>query len=279
MAGRVRIAIIGAGLAGGVLANALSRNERVDVQVYESALEFSEPRDIIELSHLSLKALEGIIPSVVEALKAKAGASVMDEAHVVLGSGPETGVLIRDLGIRGMVMDRPLLHQTLLSPLAKENFHAGRKLISVEQTASGVVKLEFENGEMAECDVVIGADGTFSRVRDYILQQDAKTHAAHPAGWWECITSVPFELAKAALENEAVDMDREYQWMGDGIYMMQAPSEDRTHVLCVAVLIEKWTPLERKTIVMKDDLKDRLAADQFEHPAAKAIAKVGFLSP
>ncbi|KAI0835344.1 FAD/NAD(P)-binding domain-containing protein [Hypoxylon sp. FL0890] len=273
---RVRIAIIGGGLAGATLANALTRNRRIEVQIYESAPDFSGQSGVIELSHLALQAMEGIIPSAVEMLKAKVGASVMDEAHVVLGFGSDRGPIIRDLGVRGLVMDRPTLLRELLSSLPRKALHVNKKLKSLEQTASGPVKLTFEDGEVVKCDAVIGADGTFSRVRDYVLQDDAKKYAASPAGWSGCTVSVPFSKAKAALEEEGVeiDMNREYQWMGIGLYVMYAPAADRTQVQCVLVSVEQNTPMDQKQPVVRGVLEDNITAGWINHHAAQAIIRL-----
>ena len=70
MTGRIRIGIVGGGLAGITLAVALVKHSHVDVQVYESAPQFIEWGAGIGLSPLALEALDDIIPSAVELLKA-----------------------------------------------------------------------------------------------------------------------------------------------------------------------------------------------------------------
>ncbi len=50
--------------------------------------------------------------------------------------------------------------------------------MSLDQATPSGVKLVFEDGEVVKCDPVLGADGTFSRVRDCMLGQQVKEYAA-----------------------------------------------------------------------------------------------------
>lgn len=81
----IRIAIIGGGLAGATLAHALIQIPHLNIQVYESAPEFSERGAAVGLSINSQRALEQIIPSA-KALLEKAGAVVMNSSRMVLVS-------------------------------------------------------------------------------------------------------------------------------------------------------------------------------------------------
>ncbi|KAI0904476.1 hypothetical protein F4823DRAFT_634275 [Ustulina deusta] len=121
-------------------------------------------------------------------LELKVGAAVMDEDRIVLDSGLEAGSLVRDPGFRSMVMDRPLLLCEILSSLPKEALHANKKLMSLDQATPSGVKPVFGDGEVVECDAVIGADGTFSRVRKCMLGQQVKEYAA----------SIPFSYFTAS---------------------------------------------------------------------------------
>ncbi|OTA98808.1 hypothetical protein M426DRAFT_17028 [Hypoxylon sp. CI-4A] len=87
MANRIRIGIVGGGLAGITVAVVLLKHPHVDVQVYESAPNFMERGAGIGLSPLTLEALDDIIPSAVELLKTNSGAVEIDAARLVIGSG------------------------------------------------------------------------------------------------------------------------------------------------------------------------------------------------
>lgn len=81
----LRIAIIGGGLAGITLANALILIPHLDVQVYESAPEFSERGAALGLSSNALTVLQHILPSAQDSLS-KAGAVPMNSTRFLLVS-------------------------------------------------------------------------------------------------------------------------------------------------------------------------------------------------
>lgn len=79
-------------------------------------------------------------------------------------------------------MHRASLLRELLAPLPKERLHANKKLIRINSTTDGV-EIAFEDGSAHIIDAVVGADGIFSSVRDYVLQDAAEECAASPAGF------------------------------------------------------------------------------------------------
>lgn len=88
MTGRIRIGVVGGGLAGITVAIALVKHPHVDVQVYESPPQFFERGAGIGLSPLALEALNDIIPSATELLKTRAGAVQADAARLVVVCAP-----------------------------------------------------------------------------------------------------------------------------------------------------------------------------------------------
>ena len=79
---KLRIAISGGGLAGAAMANALSRQPHLHVQVYESAPEFSETGAAIALAEYAQKALDAILPA--RELLDRAGAVRMSSSRILL---------------------------------------------------------------------------------------------------------------------------------------------------------------------------------------------------
>lgn len=82
---QLRVAIIGGGLAGAALANALVRISHVDVHVFESAPEFSERGAAVGLAKNAQSALAQILPSATDLLE-KAGAVRMNSSRIILVS-------------------------------------------------------------------------------------------------------------------------------------------------------------------------------------------------
>lgn len=71
----IKIAVIGGGLAGATIANALLRHAHLDVHVYESAPEFSERGAAVGLASDAQRALGEVMGvTEVKALLQKAGA-------------------------------------------------------------------------------------------------------------------------------------------------------------------------------------------------------------
>ncbi|KAK6860431.1 FAD/NAD(P)-binding domain-containing protein [Apiospora arundinis] len=274
MTGRIRIGIIGGGIAGITTAIALIKHSHVDVQVYEGASQFSERGAGVGLSPLALKALDDIIPSAIDLLKTQAGAVELDAARLVLGSGPEAGTLISDLGVSaGITLNRAPLLQTLLSLLPRDILHARKRVRSVEQTEGGVT-VAFEDNTDAQFDAVIGADGIFSSVRNHVVGEDAEKHAASPAGWWDTRHLVPFEKAKAALGEESFMVDRQYAWLGDGASMLHGIVENRTMVQCIIAVIDKNPSADRKRPVTRQVLEGALPKSWYEGPVAKGMVEL-----
>ena len=80
---RLRIAIIGGGLAGATLANALFDHPHLDIHMIESAPEFSERGAASGLAVNAQRALAGFNPSA-NALLDRAGAVPMNSTRVVI---------------------------------------------------------------------------------------------------------------------------------------------------------------------------------------------------
>lgn len=80
---RTRIAIVGGGLAGTTLANALLRMNHLDVHIFEADAGFSERGAAIGISSTAQFALRHIIPSADELLT-KAGAVPMRSSRTMI---------------------------------------------------------------------------------------------------------------------------------------------------------------------------------------------------
>lgn len=272
MSSRIRIGIVGGGLAGCTLAIALVKHPHLDVQVYESASQFTERGAGIGLSPLALEALDDIIPSAIELLKTQAGAVVADAARLVVGSGPEAGAVVVDLGVSsGLTMNRAGLLEALLAKLPGDILHAKKRVKSLEQAASGGVTVAFEDGTDAQFDAVIGADGIFSAVRNHVLGDEWEKHAASPGGWWDCRHLVPFEKAREALGDESFKVDRQYAWLGEGASMLHGLVENRTMVQCIIAVIDNNFSSDRKRPITRKVLEDALPVSWYEGPVAKGM--------
>ncbi|KAI1284787.1 salicylate hydroxylase [Xylaria sp. FL0933] len=258
-----RVAIIGGGLAGATLANALVRESHLEIHVFESASEFPERGAAVGLGINAQLALNQVLPTAT-ALLDKAGAVPLNSSRLVLGSGPEAGKLIFDLAESdpGQVVHRASLLRELLAPLPKESLHPNKKLVAIKAHDGGV-ELTFQDETTYQFEAVIGADGIFSSVRDHVLRgrEAAKAHSASPAHFWDCRNVVPLDKAKTLLGDEYFELDRQWGWVGDGAFLMHDVLENGTMVQCVISGVEKdpaIDPKERKRALTRDGLRESL---------------------
>ncbi|KAI1171482.1 FAD/NAD(P)-binding domain-containing protein [Nemania sp. FL0916] len=269
-----RIAIIGGGLAGATVAKSLLSIPHIEVNVYESAPQFSERGLGIGLSQLALQALEKIIPDATSLLKRDAGAVEIGASRIVIGSGPKAGSLVFDVeGDVGLAMNRAPLLKTLLAQLPQDILHASKKLVGLKQNEDGVL-VTFEDGSSVNVDAVIGADGIFSTVRRHVLAETAEEYAASPAGWWECRNLIPVETAKRLIGEESFNIDREYCWAGEGAFMMHAPVEKGTKVQCIVSAVDKDSSLNRKRPITRQVLEGAFGASWAVNPVTKGMIEV-----
>ena len=164
----IRIAIIGAG-PGGLMCARILQQRGFDASVYDADAS-TTARDAG--GTLDLHADSGQI--------ALEDAGLMDAFNAL--ARPE-GQAKRSLDYRGNVLaafmpdendtaaseiDRGQLRTMLYEHVEPETVRWGHKLIAVTPFGNGVHRLKFANGVTAEADLVIGADGAWSRVRPLV---------------------------------------------------------------------------------------------------------------
>ncbi|KAI1386325.1 salicylate hydroxylase [Hypoxylon trugodes] len=256
---RIRIAIIGGGLAGASVANGLFHLPHIEVHVFESAPEFYERGAAAGISLNAQRALNAIIPLDRGVLQ-KAGAVPMNSSRIILGSGKDAGTVIFDLRT-GVCVHRASLLRELLSPLPKEILHPNKQLVAINPKSSGV-ELVFKDGSKYEFDAVIGVDGIFSFVRQHVFRDTApgEDYGPSPAGFWDCRNLVPLDKAKSTLGKDLFEDDRRYSWVSDGAFIIHDILEDRTMVQCIVSAIDKKQSFtkSRKSLLVQQDLKETL---------------------
>ncbi|KAI8956907.1 salicylate hydroxylase [Daldinia sp. FL1419] len=270
---RIRVAIIGGGLAGATLANALIKVPHLDLDLYESAPEFSERGAAVGLSSNAQRALDQILPSMKESLD-KAGGVPMNSSRIVLGSGPYSGSLVFDLagaGEPGIVVHRASLLREILAPLPEEILHTSQELSEIRSQREEV-EIVFRDGSVKRFDAIIGADGIFSRVRNYVVG-DSTEYQASPAGFWDCRFLVPFEKARSVIGDQFFELDRQYGWIGDNAFIMHDVLENRTMVQVVVSAIEKEPPEDRKRPLTRELLNETLS-NWLDGPIAKGVIEL-----
>lgn len=170
IAAGLNIAIVGAGIGGLAAATALLRAGH-DVQVYEQASAFARVGAGIQQGPNAVKVLRafGLEPRLRE-LAFQPQSSFNREAETGdVTWERELGAFVEDrYGAPYFYMHRGDLHGALAALAPAERVHHGMRLDRYEATDAGV-DLIFQNGARASADLLIGADGIHSVVREQLF--------------------------------------------------------------------------------------------------------------
>lgn len=81
---KIRVAVIGGGIAGTCMAHGLQKQPHIDVQVYEADSEFSERGAAIGLAWHAQVVLDKLIPNASEVILDKAGATAVNSTRLMM---------------------------------------------------------------------------------------------------------------------------------------------------------------------------------------------------
>lgn len=161
------VAIVGAGPAGLALANALEQRGFA-VTVFEQARRFERVGAGIQLAPNATAVFDGIgrlddlmkvgvLPEVAQAYEWDTGRPL---TRNIIGANRYRTPYVQ--------VHRADLHQALLSGLRSTGVLNGKRLQRLEDHPDGV-SLHFDDGSLAEADLVVGADGLHSVVREHLF--------------------------------------------------------------------------------------------------------------
>ncbi|HXW26689.1 MAG TPA: FAD-dependent monooxygenase [Xanthobacteraceae bacterium] len=163
-------AVVGAGIGGLAVAGLLSR-AGIAVRVYEQAPAFERIGAGIQMGPNAMRVLRvlGIEPMLRRfAFYPPSWANRVWDTGECLFEFPYGAESEARYGAPYLLLHRGDLHAALFSALPENAIAYAKKLVDLDRTASGVA-LRFADGTSAVADVVIGADGIHSKVREVLL--------------------------------------------------------------------------------------------------------------
>jgi len=207
-----RIAIVGGGLAGLAAAQAL-KTHGMRAEVFEGAPALGEIGAAVNVSPQAVKALQAI--------------GVGDQVAAVGTSSP--GIYTRNMqtgeflefndrqkaslryGAPYYSFHRADLLDALASGLDSRAIHLGHRLTGMEERRDRIV-LAFANGGKVEAEIVIGADGVRSAVRQALHGDDNPTYTGQMV--WRAL------LAGSDVAEEVLEPTGHIQWVGPGCHLL-----------------------------------------------------------
>lgn len=175
-----RVGIIGAGL-GGLTAGALLQTAGYHVAIYEQTSSIVRLGAGIHLGPNCIKVLNrtSIGRKLIDfAVQPTAWVSRMWDTSEILGSLPLRGFSEARYGAPYLTVHRGDMHGMLVAAVAPGTIQFGKRLVDLDPDVSSVT-MKFEDGSSARADIVIGADGVHSRVREWMLGAERPIYSGY----------------------------------------------------------------------------------------------------
>jgi len=179
----MQIAIIGAGMGGLTTGIALKKFGH-QVTIYEQAEQILPVGAAISLWSNGVKCLNylGLTEQV-----AKLGGQMNDLAYIDGLNGEvmtqfSLAPLIEEVGQRPYPVSRAELQNMLMDEFGRQDIQLGKKMVSIEDKGQHV-EIGFQDGRTASAALLIGADGTHSMTRQYVLGKQVERRYAGYVNW------------------------------------------------------------------------------------------------
>lgn len=256
----MQVSIVGAGLSGLTLAAALTA-DGIECQVFEQAPALGEVGAGIQIAPNASRLLHRL------GLQARLRAVAVRPAAIEMRRWDDNQLLARTalgaqceelFGAPYYTMHRADLHSALLSLLPADTVRLGMRCVAVEQTGDGVL-LHFAGGSTQRCDVVAGADGIHSQVRDSLVRD-----APQPSGQTIYRGLAPADRLEFLLAEPKVIL-----WLGPGRHCVCYPiSAGRMISFAATAPADGW---HTESWSARGHVEDLLAAYRGWHPQALRV--------
>ncbi|WP_284115828.1 FAD-dependent urate hydroxylase HpxO [Acinetobacter pittii] len=179
----MNVVIIGAGMGGLTTGIALKKFGH-QVRIFEQTEKILPVGAAISLWSNGVKCLNylGLTEKI-----AKLGGQMDDLAYVDGLTGDVMTQfsllpLIEEVGQRPYPVARADLQNMLMDEFGRNQIYLGKKMVSLEDKAD-YVEVHFADGSSTQADLLIGADGTHSMTRTYVLGQQVQRRYAGYVNW------------------------------------------------------------------------------------------------
>lgn len=179
----MNVVIIGAGMGGLTTGIALKKFGH-QVRIYEQTEKILPVGAAISLWSNGVKCLNylGLTEKI-----AQLGGQMDDLAYVDGLTGDVMTQfsllpLIEEVGQRPYPVARADLQNMLMDEFGRDQIYLGKKMVSLDDKAD-YVEVHFADGSSTQADLVIGADGTHSLTRAYVLGQQVERRYAGYVNW------------------------------------------------------------------------------------------------
>ncbi|KAG0257520.1 hypothetical protein BGZ95_005215 [Linnemannia exigua] len=161
---RPKVLIVGAGL-GGLTLGMLLHKADIPFEIYERAPEVKPLGSAMYFNGTTANLFRqcGIYDEFVSLGKFVSSINVCNEQREVQYKIDFQGY-DKLFGANGFIISRPNMYGLLFRQVPKERIHLGKKVLSMTQGGNGVL-LRCSDGTEAEGDILVGADGAYSAVR------------------------------------------------------------------------------------------------------------------
>jgi salicylate hydroxylase len=222
----VKVAIVGAGI-GGLAAACALRQRGFEVEVYERAPELGEVGAGVQIGPNSFKVLRAL--GFDEAVRANAfeptnRVSLQWNDGSLRSRVKMKGLHEAEYGAPYLTMHRADLHAMLRRPLPEPRVHLGKQCVGAFLSDKGAVA-RFRDGSEIEADVVVGADGIRSTLREQLFGADAPRFTEMMC--WRCMVPMEFVPTRVG-PNGAVTLERgeHFAWLGPNGHVICYPIGD-----------------------------------------------------